>query len=349
MKKIVFVLLSFIIFFLVGCNKNEVIIIFNIEENIIEKLYEKGIIIDENILNTITDEEVDGIYYDNEFINEYKNEEIVENTTLYLKFVKEESEAFIYEGITKELYSQIITDYILLEYEDIYLDIYDDDVRFDDYIGVFGDAVVSSYYNPYEGGIIYGDAYKFNFIWYEMIEDIKLYYDNTNIYRVWKDSKFYTLSEAYNNKILSYEHIKQISEILYNNIDISKIDENIEFNGLCDFNECTILSYIISISTSANFYVEITQEKIIDHILNNYFISKNIQLQFNDNIKNQPSSLLNISLRFNWIDESYLTMCITRDGKLYIRTMFGYWLESVDTNIIDIEELENYLNNLNIS
>ena len=122
-----------------------------------------------------------------------------------------------------------------------------------------------------------------------------------------------------------------------------------EFNELCDFNECTIFSYIISISTSANFYVEITQEKIIDHILNNYFISKNIQLQFNDNIKNQPSSLLNISLRFNWIDESYLTMCITRDGKLYIRTMFGYWLESVDTNIIDIEELENYLNNLNIS
>ena len=347
MKQKVLLALLLLMILLVGCNKNEVIIIFNIEENIIEKLYEKGIIIDENILNTITDEEVYGIYYEKEFTKEYNNEEIVENITLYIKLMEEETkEHFIYDGLTLEMYNQIIRDYVSFQYDDIYIEIFDDDVRFDRYIGVFDGAVVASYYNPHYGALYYEDSYSLSYIWSEEIEDIKLYHDKSNLLRVWKDGNFYTLKTAYQNKILMYEHIKEIANILYDEIDISKIDKAIKFNELCDYNDVTKLTFTPSYKWPLNISTYIRDKEVINYIINEFFISKNIELKQNNTIQQGVASQITICFTFKNLNNTTMRIHITESGKVYIGIGLNIWLESIDKVDINWEELENYINNL---
>lgn len=331
---------------LVGCN-NSIIVTFDIEGNTIEKSYEKGILINEYIINTITDEEVDGIYYDKEFTKEYNNKEIVENITLYIKVIEEETEEnFIYDGLTLEMYNQIIKDYVSFQYEDIYIEIFDDDVRFDIYIGVFDGAVVASYYTPHYGALYYEDSYSLSYIWSEEIEDIKLYHDKSNLLRVWKDGNFYTLKTAYENKVLTYEHIKEIANILYDEIDISKIDKTIKFNELCNYNDVTKLTFTPSYKWPLNISTYIRDKEVIDYIIDEFFISKNIELKQNNTIKNNVASQIAVSFTFKNLNNATMRIRITESGKVYIGIGLNLWLESIDKVDINWEELETYINNL---
>lgn len=341
------IILLLITLLLFGCRNNEIIITFNIEGNIIDKLYSRGIVVDEDILNTITDDEVEGIFYDSNFTKEYKNNQINESTTFFIKIREEENnEKFKYEGLSLETYNQIIRDYVKNYHRDLYLGIYDDDIRITRYLGIFDGAVIASYYDPYNYGYD-GDGYFFNYIWYEEIENVRLYYDNTNLYKVWKDGKFYTIKEAFTNKILTYESIIEISKILYDEIDISKIDETIKFNALCDYNDITQFTFNPSYKWPSNISINIRDKEVISDIINEFFISKNIELIPNYIIGSKTvDDIVKVYLIFKDLSNSKISICITYEGKIYIRMGNNLWLESIDKVDINWEELETYINNL---
>ena len=82
MKKIIFLIL---IFLLCGCaNTKNINITFVYDGVEITKTYDKDIVVTDDIINSIIDQEYEGIYYDSKFTTPYNNDLIILDTTLYI-------------------------------------------------------------------------------------------------------------------------------------------------------------------------------------------------------------------------------------------------------------------------
>ena len=186
MKRILMIITSllFIICF-ISCNEEEKVeqinIKFVIEENIYDIKKEVNYVVNIDDIPNITEEDIEGIYYDKEYTSEYKGEKLKKDTTIVIKFTHE-----------KELYIEscyaYFNEYIKPNRKDA--TIYDLKVK--KYFGIFSNSIVASF------------------------EDKKAIYlysvYSTQIY-VYKEREIYNLIEAYFLGIISEDDLNRIHEI----------------------------------------------------------------------------------------------------------------------------------------
>lgn len=346
MKKKLFVfVLLFILLILVGCNSyKNITITYFINDISIVKNYDDKIIITEDVICTITDYEIEGVYLDCEYNLLYEDEVISENIDIFIKIKEDKKEEETqYEGLSHELYEKVILDYIDLirfkESNEIFLY---EDIKIDKYLGVFNDSVIASFYSIYQK---YDHNYYYiDMVWKEVIEDIELYYDSLNMYLVWNDSSFYTISEAYELNILTYDDIIEISKVLYNAIDTSKIDKEIEFNSLINNDEIDYITYSPNQTNKLCSFYDSPRETI-NLILNKYFREKNLSFNIKYNKKiNQDDifSKMSFNMRNHWVTDIYVYFM---EGKIYIYfgKTYNFILESTQENMIDLKEMDNFI------
>lgn len=346
MKNILrFCVLLFMILVLLGCNSNKNIpITYYMSDISIVKNYNDPIIITDDVICTITDYEIDGIYYDSEYTMLYEDEVITENVNLFLK-IKEDNIEYNeqYKGLTEELYERVISDYIaLIRFDESYEIFLYEDIKIDKFVGVFNDSVIASFYSMYQK--LRHNYFYFEMVWKEVIEDIELYYDSLNMYLVWNNGSFYTISEAYKQNVLSYKDIKDISKVLYDNIDISKIDKAIEFNSLMNYDEIDFIYYHPNKTNKmCNFYD--SPRETIDLILNKYFKEKNISFNIIYNTKIPQRNVFSrmvLNIKNHWVTDIYVYFI---EGKIYISfgNTYNFILESTQENIIDLQEMDDFI------
>lgn len=84
-----------------------------------------------------------------------------------------------------------------------------------DYKKKTGDSVqVMHYYGNFDGCIpVRFSYYSFDLYSEENIGGITFYYESTDRITVWKNGNFYSVEEAYNTGMLSYEQLKNIADI----------------------------------------------------------------------------------------------------------------------------------------
>ena len=94
MKKNLFVfVLLFILLILVGCNSyKNITITYFINDISIVKNYDDKIIITEDVICTITDYEIEGVYLDCEYNLLYEDEVISENIDIFIKIKEDKKE-----------------------------------------------------------------------------------------------------------------------------------------------------------------------------------------------------------------------------------------------------------------
>ena len=73
------------VFIITGCKYNDVTITYVIKEDVQTVEYDNKIIITFDILNSLTKKEIEGMYLDEKYSIKYNNEQLVEDTIIYLK------------------------------------------------------------------------------------------------------------------------------------------------------------------------------------------------------------------------------------------------------------------------
>lgn len=72
------------VFIITGCKYNDVTITYVIKEDVQTVEYNNKIIITFDILNSLTEKEIEGMYLDENYSIKYNNEQLVEDTRIYL-------------------------------------------------------------------------------------------------------------------------------------------------------------------------------------------------------------------------------------------------------------------------
>lgn len=175
MKKILNILfIFFILVALSGCNNinNTVNIDFIIgarSETIIKEPNQR-ITIDD--IKTIDHDHITGMYYDIDYNNEYKNEQINNDITIYVKLI-DGSKYYLEEKIEKDIIDKYYTDYCSSE-ADKQL------VEFRYYFGAYNEGYVVLIINKTKGHPADGRGYQYNIVVYKnnMLIDIEDYMEN---------------------------------------------------------------------------------------------------------------------------------------------------------------------------
>ena len=337
-KKItlLFFIMFFCIIFIVGCNsQKEIKITYNINNVVISYNYQDDLIITNKHIELITDMEIEGIYYDNEYTKKYNNEIIKQDTIFYLKVINLQDNPF--PGLSNELYNQIKTDYIKERYGNFYIGLYEEDVKINKFIGIFNNSIVASYYCPHINGIskFDYDNYIINIIHKITIDNIDLWFETTNPIRVYNNGEFYSLEEAYNNKSISLEDLNQISNILKE--DIAELNETkvISLNNLIDLNQISSINYFLDELIS---YYDVTDHDTITEFYNLFFSNKQVEIISDNNISELVE--LEIEIKFNYTDK--MTISVTENQKLFI-TYAGLNFVSKDEKVISVENIKDFI------
>ena len=338
-KKItlLFYIMFFSIVFITGCNsqkEKEIKITYNINDVVISYNYQDNLVITNKHIELITDMEIEGIYYDEEYTKKYNNEKIKKDTILYLKVINLQDNPF--PGLSNELYNQIKTDYIKERYGNLYIGIYDD-VKINKFIGIFNNSIIASYYCPYGDGIaeLNYDNYIINLVHKITIDNIDLWFETTNPIRVYNNSKFYSLEEAYNNKIISFDDLTEISNILKEDISELKETKIISLNNLIDLNQITSIDYLLNELVSL---YDVTDHDTITEFYNLFLNNKQVEIINDDNI--YESVELVIKIKFNYTDQ--MTISVTENEKLFI-SYAGLYFMSKEENVISVEQLKDFI------
>lgn len=101
MKKIMLIILLFCSVLLIGCSNNKVIT-FVLNEYGLTYEYKKEIVVTKELVESLFCEEIESLYYDQEFTNKYNNEVINENIKLYIK-TKQITITFNYETYQEKI------------------------------------------------------------------------------------------------------------------------------------------------------------------------------------------------------------------------------------------------------
>ena len=186
MKKIIMLLICLVILVcLTGCGKQKTVdVTFHINDIQETKTFEYGIILDKSFIPIYNESEIEGIYYDKEFIIKYDNKKLKENIDVYIKLVdvieinlvivNKTHKVKVFKDNAINLNSlQSIVDTSFIE-------------------GLYYDSLFT---NKYTNELI--------------TEEITLYLD-LNMDNMTRVGNIYTLEEAYENNYLNIEDIKQI-------------------------------------------------------------------------------------------------------------------------------------------
>ena len=73
------------VFIITGCKYNGVTITYVIKGDVQTVEYDNKIIITFDIQNSLTEKEIEGMYLDENYSIKYNNEQLVEDTIIYLK------------------------------------------------------------------------------------------------------------------------------------------------------------------------------------------------------------------------------------------------------------------------
>lgn len=210
-KKVFIILgLIFSIFLFTGCGEDKSIkveLVIGDYNEIVE--LERNSSIDTRKVDFLANSFISGLYYDVGYKNEYKNDKLEKNTTLFIK-VKSD----VYFDLDKPLLDKIREDYCK-KYE-ISGDTNLGSIVVELYVGTFNGFVISKLTaknQPYQDVVVK-----------EQIGDFIFEYPNPNKLLAWKNSNFYDLKELYENGDLEDEDIEKIHNN-YNHIRIKMMLE----------------------------------------------------------------------------------------------------------------------------
>ena len=195
-----FLILGVILFSLVGfigCSDKEskinVNFIIDGKSHLLE--IDKGTSISKDMIPLSIDEEVVGLYYDENMKNEYDGKVLNDDFIIYVK-----TDVKINDDIIKKMKSKYVSEYLLKYNENASID----EVHVDKFYGVYNNAYVLIMSNDYVEYL--------SVMTYEVVLNYRFEYPNNNLIKVYYDDSFYTLTSAYLNNILSKDDITHIYE-----------------------------------------------------------------------------------------------------------------------------------------
>ncbi len=198
MKRIFVAFMSLMfIMCLAGCNERQekvnVDFIIDGESHLVE--IDKGTSISKEIIPLTNKEEVVELYYDENMENEYNNEPLNEDIKMYVK-----TDIKINKDVMKKIKSKYVSEYLLKYNENASID----EVHIDKFYGVYNNAYVLIMSNDY---VEYPAV-----LTYDVVLGYTFQYSSNNKIKVFFEDSFYTLFDAYLNKVLSGEDIRDIHE-----------------------------------------------------------------------------------------------------------------------------------------
>ena len=349
MKKIYLLLLLLILLiFITGCT--DPITIINItyisDDNKVTFVYNEPVLITSKEIEFVTELEVENIYYDKDYTLQYDNELISEDTTIYIKTKVNNEESNL--KLSKELYDQILSDYMNFRFEDMYANIYKADVTMTRMLGIYNGKVVCSFNSEHMVQFNYDSAYISsgvkNVIYEnliadithkEIIDDVEVWYNNTNTVVVWDNGDFYILKEAYKRNLISHDDLIDIANKLKEEVDISKINEARTIESLFDSKEIVYL--LCNAGTSNCVFMTFNLEKGGLEFYNTFL--KDLKVVVQDQKKFTYDDTIEFAL-IKAPKEPFMKVSSNGDIELF---MFGVYLYNTEDSKIDYEAMSSYL------
>ena len=194
---LIFGVILFSLVGVVGCSDKEskinVDFIIDGKSHLIE--IDKGTSISKDMIPLSIDEEVVGLYFDENMENEYDGKVLNEDFIIYVK-----TDVKINDDIIKKMKSKYVSEYLLKYNENASID----EVHIDKFYGVYNNAYVLIMSNDYVEYL--------SVMTYEVVLNYRFEYPNNNLIKVYYDDSFYTLTSAYLSNILSKDDITHIYE-----------------------------------------------------------------------------------------------------------------------------------------
>ena len=218
MRKRILILFLFISFmYLCGCENEKCIVTFlmDSEQQMIQ--INKGSILNYNLVSLFEGDEIEGLYYDDNFKNEYDNKKIENDIIVHVK-IKKVNVTFIFLNNKMEI--QVNKNR---------------SIKIND---------IAKYIEPYSiQGLYYDPLFTLKYNG-ELLTDNTTIYLDLNMNDMVRVGNIYTLEEAYEQNFIKIEDIYQIK----NNIDVYCYGETLQniYNGVfpCDWISDDLISQI---------------------------------------------------------------------------------------------------------
>lgn len=384
------------VFMITGCKYNDLTITYVIKDDVQTVEYDNKIIITSDILKSITDKEIEGVYLDNNYQTKYDNYEIKDDTTLYIKIIeititfksKEKEEKiiidknstinvsminileqnkiegmyldenystkyndeqleedtiiylkeYIYDGITEELYKEIKQDYIDKYYYYLGDNADPEQIKIAKFVCNINGTIIAKFYDmfDYEGCF-------YDLLWKETIDGIDIWSKDTNIYRVWSNGKFYKLQEAYEKNVLTKENLTTISEITNKDIDTQQ-SAIIEISDIVKLESVSRIEFLYSFAYNS---CSTRDKEVINEIIELFVKNKEISIdrevaksKSDIVMKDNQHSDLSFYYRENNIIKSF-SILINQDGGaiLYLNGIYFAIVSEEKIDRVKIYEL----------
>ena len=236
-KLFTFIFSIFVMFSLVGCNKEEYVQVHFVsdEKNFITSV-SKGDVITEEFLGSIEPDKY-YLFYDNDNLKCYNNEKLYNDTTVYIKKVSFNDE------LTEDILIKLSIECYLIEQHKKSNKITINNIEMTDYLGKYDNAIVGVFSNDKEK--ILDKSFK--------IDNLEFNCDKGNDILLFLNKKFYKLKDAFNEKLLSNNDIYDIYN-KYNHIDDYILNDEIKDTILNIYFKENTLTDDIKNDTQIRFY-----------------------------------------------------------------------------------------------
>ena len=169
----------------------------------------------------------------------------------------------------------------------------------------------------------------------EIIDDVEVWYNNTNTVVVWDNGDFYILKEAYKRNLISHDDLIDIANKLKEEVDISKINEARTIESLFDSKEIVYL--LCNAGTSNCVFMTFNLEKGGLEFYNTFL--KDLKVVVQDQKKFTYDDTIEFAL-IKAPKEPFMKVSSNGDIELF---MFGVYLYNTEDSKIDYEAMSSYL------